>query len=87
MHQNHLDRIVQIFQKAGKNPKDLKNLMLDILTPAEIEDIDRRLRILESLLQNQTQREIAKNLDVSTSKVSRGAHVIKYGSGVCKKLF
>ncbi len=81
-----LDQIVKTFSAACKSKKDLENLLLDILTPAEIEDIGDRLNIIQALLKNDTQRDVSKNLSVSISKVTRGSHAIKEGSGVLKKI-
>ncbi|MEZ4845649.1 MAG: Trp family transcriptional regulator [Bdellovibrionota bacterium] len=61
--------------------------MNDILSPGEIEDIHNRLMIIESLMNNKTQREVSKSLNVSISKVTRASNVLKYGSGVFQKLF
>lgn len=72
--------------KAAEKPKNLEAFISDILSPAEIEDLYNRIRILEELLNGKTQREVSKNLHVSIAKVSRAALVIKHGSGALKSI-
>ena len=49
----------------------------DLLTESEIETLSKRWRILEMLLEGKTQREIAKELQVSLCKVTRGSRILK----------
>jgi Trp operon repressor len=85
--QKKIDQISDIFMKISSDRKTLKSFLGDILSPGEVEDIHNRLMIIESLIQNKTQREVSKDLNVSISKVTRGSNVIKYGSGIFPKLF
>lgn len=64
----------------------LREVLSDLLSKAEIEDIGLRCKILDQLLENKSQRGIAKNLSVSISKVTRGSQVLKYGSGAYAKI-
>ncbi len=84
-HLKKLDDIIKAIQ-AAKSRKDLQNLLIDILSPAEIEDISDRIHIFKELLKNNSQREVSAKLKVSIAKVTRAAHVIKYGSGVLSKV-
>lgn len=84
-HLKKLDDIIKVIQ-AAKSRKDLQNLLIDILSPAEIEDISDRIHIFKELLKNNSQREVSAKLKVSIAKVTRAAHVIKYGSGVLSKV-
>ncbi len=81
-----LDKIAKIFTIAAKNKKDHKGFLTDILSPGEIDDIFDRISIFEELLKNKPQREVSGKLKVSIAKVTRAAHVLKYGSHVLKKL-
>lgn len=81
------DWIVKLLTQASKSKKDLQNFLTDILSPAEIDDIYDRLKIISELAQKKTHREVSKNLNVSISKVTRAANVIKYGSGIFIKMF
>lgn len=84
-HSKKLDDIIKAIQ-ASKTRKDLQNLLIDILSPAEIDDISDRIHIFKELLKNNSQREVSAKLKVSIAKVTRAAHVIKYGSGVLSKI-
>lgn len=59
----------------------LEKLLEDLITPAEIHDIDERIKIFKALLKGDSQRKVAKKLGVSVTKVTRGAHVLQYGTG------
>lgn len=52
----------------------------ELLTESEIETLSKRWRILGMLKQGYTQREIAKELQVSLCKVTRGAKIMKDGT-------
>lgn len=59
----------------------LEKLLEDLITPAEIHDIDERIKIFKALLKGDSQRKVAEKLGVSVTKVTRGAHVLQYGTG------
>lgn len=61
-----------------KDEKTLSTLYDLLLTPEEKESIAMRCLIVRELLaEKQTQREIAKNLNVSIAKITRGSNEIK----------
>ena len=60
-----------------KTQEEVCKFFAEIFTPAEIKTLSKRWRILKSLSQNETQREIAKNYNVSLCKVTRGAKILK----------
>lgn len=66
---------------AIDDPKEAELLLRDILTPQELETIAERWQLIKALAKGMTQREVAKKCDVSISKVTRGAHELKYGKG------
>ncbi|MFA6427726.1 MAG: Trp family transcriptional regulator [Candidatus Magasanikbacteria bacterium] len=65
----------------------MENFLNDLLTPAEIKDIVMRLQIVKLLHQGVTQREVAKKLGVSISKVERGARELLDKKGGFAKIF
>ncbi len=68
---------------ATKNTTQLDELLRFVLTLDEQHAIADRLRIIDGLLANQlTQRELAKNLQVSISKITRGSNSLKASSSV-----
>jgi Trp operon repressor len=61
--------------------KKLERVLEDLITPAEIHDINERIKIFKALLKGDSQRKVAEKLGVSVTKVTRGAHVLRYGTG------
>ncbi len=72
--------ILELFASAGTK-KEAELLLKDILTPQELEVIAERWQLIQALASGMTQREAAKKCGVSISKITRGAHELKYGSG------
>ena len=64
---------------VAENATEALSEMLDVLlTTEEKSDIAARCLIIKALLAaNKTQREIAKELQVSIAKVTRGSNVLK----------
>ncbi|MDP2933434.1 MAG: Trp family transcriptional regulator [bacterium] len=56
-----------------KNPALMDAFLRDILTPAEYSDIIARWQIVKALANDVPQREIARKLKVSISKITRGS--------------
>jgi TrpR family trp operon transcriptional repressor len=56
-----------------KNAALMDEFLRDILTPAEYNDIIARWQIVKKLANNMPQREIARQLKVSISKITRGS--------------
>ena len=61
-----------------KNKKDLEGVIDDILTPSEIIAIWERIALLKLLKEWKTQREIAEELGISITTVTRGSRILKY---------
>jgi Trp operon repressor len=76
----HLRQLWQLLASI-ENEKEAKMLMEDLLTPQEIESIAERWQIVQQLDKELPQREIAEKLKASIVKVTRGARVLRYGSG------
>lgn len=58
----------------------------ELLTESEIETLSKRWRILEMLKNGYTQREVAKELQVSLCKVTRGAKILKDEKSVLARI-
>lgn len=66
---------------AIETPKEAQLLLSDLLTPQERESLVERWQEIQLLAKGITQREVAKKLNISISKVTRGSHALQYGSG------
>lgn len=63
---------------TSPDEKTLSTLFDLLLTPEEKESISMRCLIIrELLLEKQTQREMAKDLNVSIAKITRGSNELK----------
>lgn len=61
--------------------KEASVLLKDLLTPQEMESLAERWQLVQLLAKGISQREIAENLNISISKVTRGSRVLQYGAG------
>lgn len=68
-----------IIAEIKHHSADLDGFLEDILSPQEIETIDERLKIMHALVAGKTQREIAEELELSITTVSRGSRILQYG--------
>ncbi len=64
---------------------DIERVIEDLFTPSEIVELGERIALLKQLKAGKTQREIASDLGMSVTTVSRGARVLKYGKGIVAK--
>jgi len=62
---------------AQSTPEALETALRDLLTSSELEDVAKRLRIIEMLAEGVPQRQIADHLGVGIATVSRGSNVLK----------
>jgi Trp operon repressor len=68
-----------IIDELKKHKDDLDGFLEDILSPQEIETIDERIKVMHALVAGKTQREIAEELELSITTVSRGSRILQYG--------
>ncbi len=64
-----------------RGAKEAELLMKDLLTPQELDSVTERWQEIQLLAQGMTQREVAKKLHISISKITRGSRVLQYGTG------
>ena len=62
---------------AARTPKDLEQLLDNLLTPSEMAEISKRLQIFKLLEQGLPQRQIAEQLGVGIATVTRGSRALK----------
>lgn len=66
---------------AIETPHEAEVLLADILTPQELDSVAERWQEIQLLAKGMTQRDVAKKLNISISKVTRGSRMLQYGSG------
>ncbi len=82
-----METILEISQaiKQLKSDKEIYSFLQEILTQAELIDLSKRWRILKMLNEGCTQREIAKSLNVSLCKITRGSQIINDKNAISTK--
>ena len=82
----NIKEIANLIIKNG-NEKETVKLFQEIFTPDEISVISKRWQILSMLSEGKTQREIAKKLNVSLCKITRGSKILKNKKSVVYRYF
>ena len=80
-----LENLVKSLVKIDSND-EMGLFFKELLTESEIETLSKRWRILEMLKNGYTQREVAKELQVSLCKVTRGAKILKDEKSVLARI-
>ena len=61
--------------------QEVKDLLQDLFTPSEVEQMSQRLLCAKLLLKGYTYSQIIEITDISSATLSRVSRCIKYGSG------
>ena len=80
---------IQEISKLIKNlhsEAEIEKFFKELLTKSEIETLSKRWRILKLLEQGKTQRDIAKELQVSLCKVTRGSKILRDKNSILAKI-
>lgn len=80
---NSIKQISNILSKM--NSAEINQFLAEMLTESELSVLSKRWRILNMLSEGITQREIAKELNVSLCKVTRGAKIMKSKDAITNK--
>ncbi len=64
-----------------RTKKNLTKFIEDLFSPEETLDLAQRLKIAKLILDGKTYEEIAAEIPVSTSTISKIGQVIKFGKG------
>lgn len=81
---NNIKELSQIISKL-KDDKEIYKLLNELLSESELDVLSKRWRIVKMLKAGHTQREIAKELNVSLCKVTRGAKILKDKKAIVSK--
>lgn len=76
----HLNDLFDLLASID-SPQEAQTLLQDLLTPQEIDSLAERWQEVQLLAAGATQRDVAKILGISISKVTRGSRMLRYGSG------
>lgn len=76
----HLAELYKLFA-AVETPAEAQKLLVDILTPQELASLAERWQLIQLLAKGKAQRDIADELNISISKITRGSRMLQQGSG------
>ncbi len=76
----HLQDLYMLFA-AVNTPAEAERLLEDILTPQELASVAERWQLVQQLAKGKAQRQIADQLGISISKITRGSRMLQEGSG------
>lgn len=68
------------------NEVELEKFLSELLTESEVRDVAVRWAILNDLMKNVPQREIAKKYSTSVAKVNKGSNMLKNKSAYTTKM-
>ena len=79
------DELVKIFTDIN-DEKFMKDFMECLFTPAEREDFANRWTLVKEIDKGTTQREIAKNFNMSLCKITRGSKELSKEDSAFRKV-
>ncbi len=75
---DNLNKLIDVFLEM-KTKEQMTNLLRGILTLKELDELTRRLQIVELLKKGVPQHQIAEKLKVGVATVTRGSRELKMG--------
>lgn len=72
---------------TARTTEAVAGILQELLSPHELDALAERWQIVQLLLDGCSQRDVRDRLQVAIATVSRGARVIKYGSGRLEKIY
>ena len=73
--------LIEILSSINGDKNFMTEFLLDILTPAEFEDLALRWQIVKKLSKGETHREVAGELGLGISTVTRGSRELRNKHG------
>ncbi len=80
-----IEQLARIFADLD-DPKLIKDFLVCMLTPKEIDEIARRWSLVKMLDRGDSQREIARKLGMSLCKITRGSKELKKRGSAFKRV-
>lgn len=79
--EQYIQEVLSVIRDAARRKQLFEEFMTDILTPEEIEKLALRWQIVKKLNQNETQRDVARDMKVSIGTITRGARMLRNQAG------
>ena len=73
--------LVEVFSKISNDKRLMSEFLIDITTPSEFDAISLRWQIVKKLSKGETHREVAGDLGLGVSTVTRGSREMRNKKG------
>ncbi len=73
--------LLEVFSKFGSDKSFIELFLKDMFTPNEIENLALRWQIVKKLSKGETHREVAGDLGLGISTVTRGSRMLRSKAG------
>ncbi len=81
--EKEIQSVAALFARVN-DPRDMRRMLDEILTPAELHDLALRWQLVQRLHAGVPQRRIATDLGISLCKITRGSRILKQPQGVIR---
>ena len=79
--------LIEVIHRVARDKNLLQDFIHDILTHREFENISVRWQIVKRLLNRESQRTIAQDLNIGIGTVTRGSRVLLNREGGFQKVY
>lgn len=80
-----VDAVAALLARVRDRPS-MREVLEELLTPAEVRDLALRWRLLQQLYTGAPQRHIARDLGISLCKITRGSRILKRPRSVIRRM-
>ena len=85
VNENDIKALYDLF--AGiNNREDIRDLLADMCTDREIENMAERVRAAKLLMEGKTYNQVIEETDISSATLSRVSRCVQYGKGYSRLL-
>ena len=77
------EKTKQLFELLASvtDPEDVKNLLADLCTKKEVENMAERVFAARLLMEGKTYNQVMEKADISSATLSRVSQCVQYGKG------
>ncbi len=83
--EKEINELYELFVSI-KNVEDCKDLLEDLCTYKEVEQMAERIRAAKLLMEGKTYQEVISHTDISSATLSRISRCVQYGKGYSRLL-
>ena len=83
--EKEINELYELFVSI-KNAEDCKDLLEDLCTYKEVEQMAERVRAAKLLMEGKTYQEVISYTDISSATLSRISRCVQYGKGYSRLL-